>query len=333
MIEKGLFLKKKDVWGGYVLLLYILICVYFVGTKSISTWGDYEVYKNYYHNAITFDVTDIILNVQDPAFVLFMKFFTGSRYGFENFLLFIAFLTLFLKMFSVFRRVDKIYIFILLYSSYYLCLHDYIQVRISFALALVCVGMYVFPGRKISLLFIITGCFVHLSTIIPVAIYYISNRSENAYKRLYLLIPFIIIVPLGFSYGYLSYYRIDRYLNYYSELNDKKGGVLHNMPLLIPMLQAIGLAYIYIREKTRGYIYTFEYAVSYVGILIYYSCISMPVIAIRVFDISTFFFIILISKMKYNAYTLLFIVGFTLINIRNTLILLGYNIPFFHLGT
>ncbi|WLP22256.1 EpsG family protein [Raoultella ornithinolytica] len=335
MKGNDVFFKKKDVISYFILCIYILVCAYLVSEKSIITWGDYDVYKEYYHNAVTYSVSEIILDVQDPVFVLLMKVFTGSKYGFDNFLLFVAFLTLFFKMTSVFRRVENIYLFVFLYSSYYLCVHDYIQVRVSLALALVCIGMYWIPNKKMSLFFIITGCLVHLSTIIPVLVYYVVGRSDNnlRYKRFYYMVPLVLLIPLAFSMGFLSYYRIDRYLDYYNQASDKKGGLLRNMPLLVPALQVIGLLYIYARKKLRQNIFTFEYAISYIGILIFYSCISMPVIAIRIFDISTFFFIVLVSRMKCNIYVIFFSLAFSLINIRNTLILLGYNIPFFHFGS
>ncbi len=318
IIKKSVLLKRM------FLLIYIMACTYLIGVKDSTIWKDYYVYYKYFNDASINDIPTIITSIQDPLFVLFMHPFSFLNTGFETFLIVCGFVTLFLKIYSISNATKNISIFLILYTSYLLCLHDYIQIRIALALAVLCYSIYSLNNGKVKFIFFVIAIFIHFSVIVPIALYYAVTTKWLGYKKLFLFSPFVIIVPMLLTSGVINIPRVNAYLTLQSE----GIGVDINMFSILPFIQLLTVIYIFINKKLRENVYSLEYVISYIGIIIFYSTLSIPALALRYFEISNLFYIIMLSKLiKKSYFFILFFIVYILIGIKNYGMLLGFSVP------
>ncbi len=94
-----------------IMLTIVLSCV--VGFKNFYIWRDVDTYWAYYDFAYFYNVSYIFSNVQDPIFTILIKPFvhSGRSEGFHLFLIVIAFVTISLKLISMYKRCQNFYIF------------------------------------------------------------------------------------------------------------------------------------------------------------------------------------------------------------------------------
>ncbi|HBW9906957.1 TPA: hypothetical protein MFX78_02300 [Klebsiella pneumoniae] len=136
-----------------------------VGIKDPDKWADYEVYLNYFNTSRINTIHDIFVNIQDPFFVILNKPFTLVDEGFELFLLVCSAVTLTLKFLALKKSTDNFLILFILYSSYLLCLHDYIQIRIALSLAIMLFATYCVNSKLLKYSLFVVGTFIHLSVV------------------------------------------------------------------------------------------------------------------------------------------------------------------------
>ncbi len=308
------------------IITYVLICAYLVGTKDYNIWKDYYVYWNYFINAQANSVSNIFYNIQDPFFVLTIKPFTLQTNGFSNFLLLCAIITLSIKFFAISKATKNIYVFTLLYSSYLLCLHEYIQIRIALSLAIFCLGAYVAsnkPSLRIIIFFI--AILFHLSVIVPILVFFSVNSRLIGFKKFFMFSPIILAVPTLIFSGILNINRVNSYIL----LQSQGVGDQINIFSTLPFIQLCCLAFIFLNKKTKEHVFTFEYAMSFCGVAIFYSMLSIPVLALRYFEICNLFFLILLSKVyRKSLFFFACISVYLIIGIKNYGQLLGLHIPF-----
>lgn len=308
------------------IITFVIICSYLVGIKDFNIWKDYYVYWNYFTNAQANSISNIFKNIQDPFFVLSIKPFTVQRDGFANFLLVCALVTLSIKMFSISKATDNIYAFTLFYSSYLLCLHEYIQIRIALSLALFCFAIYAIPKKtSLKLLVFLVSILLHLSVIVPILVYIAVNHRFVGYRKFFLFSPIVLLLPTLIFSGIINIDRINNYLL----LQSQGVGDTINMFSTLPFLQLVSIIFIYLNKKTRQYVFSYEYVMSFCGVAIFYSMLSIPVLALRYFEICNLFFLILLSKVyKKSLFFILCIVVYLIVGIKNYGQLLDIHIPF-----
>lgn len=318
-----MIIKKKNLYINVFIFFYVIFCVYMVGIKDPTIWKDYSVYLKYFNDAEN-SIYYIITNIQDPLFVLLMHFFTGLSNGFDIFLMFCAIVTLSLKFYAVSKATERFFIFIILYSSYLLCLHDYIQIRIALALSIFCFALYVCNGGLKVFLFSVS-VFFHLSLIVPLMVYYLLRSKTVGYSRIFWSGPVIIAISLLVQRGAFFISRVEQYL----ELQKEGVGVDINMYSVLPFFQLIIVILVFFNKKYSAYKYTFEYVMAYVGVIIFYSTLSIPAVALRYFEISNFFFIILLSRLFFKSYYFIIIfLMYIVVGVKNYGQLLDIKMPF-----
>lgn len=318
-----MIIKKKNFYINVFIIFYVIFCVYMVGIKDPNIWKDYNVYQKYFDDAGN-GFFYIITNIQDPLFVLLMHSFTDLPNGFDTFLIFCATITLALKFYSVSKATEGFFLFIILYSSYLLCLHDYIQIRIALALSIFCFALYI-CNRRLKFFLFIVSVFVHLSLVVPLMIYYLLRMKKVGYEKIFWSGPIIVVFSLLIQRGAFFIARVEQYL----ELQKQGVGVDINMYSVLPFFQLATVFLVFFNKKYASYKYTFEYVMAYVGVIIFYSTLSIPAVALRYFEISNFFFIILLSRLFYKSY--LFVIIFFMyivVGVKNYGQLLDMKIPF-----
>ncbi len=317
-------INKNNFFRNAVITLYLIFCSYMVGVKNPDVWKDYFVYLKYFDDAKN-NIFYILTNVQDPLFVILMHPFASVNNGFDVFLFSCAFITLSLKLFSIRRATEHFGVFIILYSAYLLCLHDYIQIRVALALAFFIFALYGVSNKvKKNIVFVI-ALFCHLSIIVPMLIYYACNSKVIGYKKVILLAPSIILFSFLIQRGAIFIDRVNQYL----ELQKDGIGIDINIFSTLPLVQLVTILIIIFSKKYENHKNTYEFVMAYVGVIIFYSTLSIPAVALRCFEISNVFFIVLLSRLLFKSYyfMLIFFI-YIVIGIKNYGQLLDIKIPF-----
>lgn len=275
-----------------LLILYIApILAFLVGIKDQNIWPDYEVYLNYYKTSSINTIHDIFFNIQDPFYVILNKPFSGMDNGFEAFLLTCSFITISLKILALKKSTDNFPILLILYISYLLCLHDYIQIRIALSISLMLFAVYCVEKNLIKYAIFSIGCLIHLSAGIIVIVYVFDMFFKRKRVYFFLFVIIAIIFTQLISLGILGGHRAELY----AELARNKISYYDmNVFTTIPILQSIGLVYMFYKYKAEAL--NFEYYISLFGVIVFYLLSSIPVIASRTFDITLVFYIILLSR-------------------------------------
>lgn len=275
-----------------IFVLYIVpLLVFIVGIKDPLRWADYEVYLNYFTTSKINSIHDIFTNIQDPFFVVLNKPFTNVNGGFEAFLITCSTVTLTLKFLALKKSTDNFIVLFTLYISYLLCLHDYIQIRIALALAIMLFATYCVDNKTIKYSMFAAGTLIHLSVGIIVMVYFFDKLFKE--KRLYFFLFVIagVLFTQLISLGIIGGHRAELY----AELARNKISYYDmNVFTTLPILQSIGLLYMFFKYKNRAL--TFEFYMALFGVIIFYLLHSIPVIASRTFDITMVFYIIMLSR-------------------------------------
>ncbi|CAM7700993.1 EpsG family protein [Klebsiella michiganensis] len=300
------------------LLFFYLIIIpaltFLVGVKDIRRWVDHQTYENYFYLATYNTYENIFKNGSDPIFVSLMKPFTSTVDGFSYFLILCAFITLSIKLTALKKSTDSFVILMILYSAYFLCLHDYIQIRISLAMAFVILGMYSSLTKKSEIAYFIIAALIHLTSvfvIIPYVIYkYFGRRYSIA------LILGAVFLPIILFSGIVHNARLETYI----ALAKYKDAHFDANPLASqPILQLIGLLYLYINKRLRNLvIHSYEYFISIIGVICFYGMLKVPVLSFRLFEMTMFFYIILLSRVaKKSFFIMILCLLFVLVGIKN----------------
>lgn len=275
----------------FIYCILIPILIYVVGIKDNNVWMDYPTYIKYFEMASSNNAVEILLTGKDPFFQLINKPFTTIDSGFSYFLLAIASVTLFIKIRALQNSTDNFFVLFVLYCSFLLCLHDYIQIRVSLAIAICAWAIYVTRSPKWSLFLFVIAVLIHLSVILIVAFYlvylYCSKRILILTIISSFLLPFIV-----FS-GIIPNARIDTYV---SLAASKDQYYQINIFATQPILQAMSILIIFFSKQLSKYKWSYEFCISICGVFIFYSFYKVPVFAFRLFELTMFFNVILLSK-------------------------------------
>ncbi|MCF6656085.1 EpsG family protein [Raoultella ornithinolytica] len=282
----------SDSIKSLLFVLYVVpVLALLVGIKDPDKWADYEVYLNYFNTSRINTIHDIFVNIQDPFFVILNKPFTLVDEGFELFLLVCSAVTLTLKFLALKKSTDNFLILFILYSSYLLCLHDYIQIRIALSLAIMLFATYCVNSKLLKYSLFAAGTFIHLSVGIIVMVYVFDRMFKE--KRLYFFLFVIVgvIFTQLISLGIIGGHRAELY----AELARNKISYYDmNVFTTLPILQSVGLLYMFFKYKNKAL--NFEFYMALFGVIIFYLLHSIPVIASRTFDITMVFYLILLSR-------------------------------------
>lgn len=281
-----------------ILFFLIPLLSYLASLKNPQIWLDTLTYETYYDYGRYYDFSYIFHNVQDPLFTFFNRISYLLGLDFDEFSFLCAFITVLLKLFSFQKATNNFYSLILLYISYLFILHDYIQIRVSLALALVVFSIYIIKNKYLRFLLLIFSLFIHISIILVLISYYTEKYALK--RKLYFGFTLVSILLLGIVFSYLAKVGLisDGRAEYY--MTTDKFSISLFTPR--PILQLLGVLLIYIKYGKSQL--NFEFYISCIGVILFYELVVFsPVIASRFFDITSLFFIILLSRLyKDNVY-------------------------------
>lgn len=292
VMHEGKLISREKIIVVILFFLLLPLILYLVGVKEPTHWVDYQVYYGYYFLSAKYTSTlDIISSMQDPLFVLLNKPFTEVNDGFFYFLLIVCFITITLKFSAFLKATNNYLIFFILYCCYFICIHDYIQIRISLSLAIMVFAIYRVNFKWLKYPLLIVAMLVHLSSSVVLIAYLYSLITKNKPRYflgfLCVLTFLVVLMKLGLIGG-------ERVQNYAEMASQKIKYESLNIFGALPALQLMGLFYLLYKEKYKAI--NFEYYISLLGVFVFYSMNSIPVVASRTFDISLLFYIIIVSK-------------------------------------
>ena len=189
------FSFTKEKWINKDKIVFFLACflVFIISLRKEINVSDYWNYRHLYETKITtiepaFSIIAFICRdiFKQPVLLLMSVFAVLS----------IIFKTKAIKIYSSF-----IFISFLLYTSDFLLLHDYIQIRTGVASALMLFSIQFIKKRNFKLFFIVFCCAVsfHYSAVLMFPLYFLNSEKIKINNYIYLLIVFYIFAFLKFN--------------------------------------------------------------------------------------------------------------------------------------
>lgn len=305
----------------YLILFLGFLC----GLKDIAYWADEEGYYDYFLTSLTFSYSEL-LEYSDFLFLLLIKFL--SNLGLNQSAILILFsLASAIPIIHYGKTKSETYFFLLIYSSLLLWLHVYVQIRMGLAFSIFLIGLSFYKKNIIfSSLLISASIFTHLLMLLVFILYIFASiipYPKSKYKEIsYLIIAFFA----SFYFEKIIEIIPNEKLSIYLKLKEEGIFSSHNMFAISPALMGITLLFIifskkniYQIEKDKKYIF-----LSYISFFSFYTFSFLPVMAYRIHELFSFFFLILISKYyKHNLIFKIIFFTFTLLSLRNGLLLLS----------
>lgn len=298
------FFHKKTV----IELYFVVWLAVFIGIKQLP-WVDEGVYLNYFERVQDVSYLQIFFENLDPFFLFLNKFFSGG--AFLVFTTVLSVFTLLLKFLFVKNKYNCCWgWFVVLYCSYLLWLHDYVQIRVALALAFFLVGWFVFDNKLIKCLMMILACATHASILVLLT-FFIAHRYLGTTKILiFSFLSMFFISGFLFS-GQTGLYKIDNYISLLRVGTFDK----INMFAMMPMLQLVVILIIISFKRYRKlYFHRVEFAASVQSVIFFYFFLKVPVFAYRFSELFLVFFIIVLSEFasKNNIAKLIYFLFFIL---------------------
>lgn len=293
------------------LILIILTAAFFGSVSGLSLLGfsrDYFNYDNLYQE-IAIDQDGETKKLNDLLFYYSIKLFSSFFVEFEYFYLFFCLITIGVLFFGIGLTKTRLFIFLVIWMSLSFGLHYYTQVRAGLAIAILICAFYA-QKRLITCLLSILAITAHISALIPVVIYYFALTPRKLKTLIlvgfFLSWAFFLLNRDNLVLSIIINYLPDERLLKYIELLGKGEFTEQNMLAAMPILQLLATIHILARRCILPN-YKFEVYLSFAGPVLFYMLSSIPVFAIRGYELFIPFFIIMISRKEYGSIFLYFI--------------------------
>lgn len=304
----------------FILLAVSALAGTLLGLNIFGPSRDRLAYEIFFWETASQSVTDIFSR-RDPFFFLVMSFFSYMDLSFSLFMVCLSIITIYLTLLSAVKSATWLPMFIALWCSHTLWLHTYTQVRIALSLALALSAIYIIRRRK----YILFGLafLSHSSILSVISVQFLSQ--VNYFKR-YLIGPLSIAALVGFSaisltisisviqwLSPVSAAALQTYITLAGE------GQLRsvNMLAVMPMVQLSCTIYISTFWKEALERHTGEISIAILGVSIYYLFSHVPVLAIRGYEMTIPFFLLLLARYAKHSYILLIIAfGYMAVGVR-----------------
>lgn len=270
---------------GYV--IFGLIFILMAGTR-IHTGFDYNTYHEIFRSV---DYSNFQEQTVEIGFATVVLLFRNIDLSFHAFLLFIALITISLKLkyFNEYSRFS--YASLLIYFSIGFIINDMGQIRYGLAIA-ICLFAFkdIFNENKVGFVakVILAGLF-HTSALSVLPAYWIARSSKINLKVMIgvviLLVPFLMIDIRSFLFQILEYIPIHQMrakIRFYIFSNDYGQGLGINISFMMRLLIFAFLLLFYNRGKEKYPYFESMVKLYFLGICFYMIFNSMAELATRV---------------------------------------------------
>lgn len=274
---------KINLAASFLLITIFLIVM--AGTRTIGF--DYSNYE-YLFNII--DLNNYLENTVEVGYALLTQVLRGLGFSFHEFLFFIAFFGVGLKMLFMFKWSSNWFLSLTYYFAIGFTINEMGQIRHGFAIAIVLLAFADLFQENYRGFFIKTffAFLFHASALIVFPVYFLIKKKNIAPLKLLLaLVPFLIFVFIDLKtfisliIEYLPLTQVQSKLSYYV-LSEEYGSVLgFNMSLVLRLIFLLLLYRYHSLGKSKYYYYDTLWKLYYYGVILYMVFNSIGDIAIR----------------------------------------------------
>jgi hypothetical protein len=293
-----------------------------LGLKNAGYWQDREVYDWYYTIAVNSEYGDIF-TLNDPLFYLIIKIWDDNGFTEECLWIFLSAISLPLTVVSLVKVAQNKVVLFGTYFCFVIWVQLYTQVRMALALSLLLFGYYIAKNNKLLLAFLlIIACLIHISMLILVVPALVLAKIEFKRKSIAFWAISISLLVLIFSRLILPIFPVDKVVVYYELLSAGQYTRI-NIFSALPAIQLFTLLYIVYKKDLEGTLQTLEFKISLLGTLSFYALSAVPVFSVRVNELCSIFFIIILTNnyQRNLIFSLLWIV-YVAFSLKSTYFLL-----------
>lgn len=285
---------------------FLIISVYFpflllfslVVANRSKNFRDYLQYELLFENYNTLSI--------EPSYSFLSSVFSEYNEGFIYLLFVYAILGLSIKIILALKLLNKFkfLLFLILYTSAFLLLWDFIQIRTSVAMAFFLLAAFL-DKRILKILFLIVSLLFHFSFFIPIGLYLYIYVLRNKYIALFS----VFLVSLIF-------YLVNSYFNIFEKYSAENYGTNLSPLLLAKFLSCLYLAVLgFSNEYSNSNKNKFTFFYVGVGVLTFslFLAPSFPQAAARYIDLSLFilcFSSLIYIKFRRNLETVIYMTWF-----------------------
>lgn len=281
-------------WLGLGVLFVLAGC--WVGTRDLGVWQDALIYDAYYAMGAELPLGEIA-GKTDSLFYLIIRGWSELGGTKDGLWVLLGGVTVCLTCLSLCWASSRPVIAITTYAAFLLWVQAYTQIRMSLAFSL-CLASYYLVGRK-SLLRVILqigACLVHISLLIVVGLHLVSSRFSPSRKSLFIWASVAAVGIFALSSIVLPSLPFERVAIYYQLLTEGAHSKI-NLLSALPAIQLASLIVMAFSRRAARELVTVEYKLALLGAISFYALSAVPVFAVRINELLSIFFIIVISRV------------------------------------
>ncbi|WP_455947790.1 EpsG family protein [Lelliottia jeotgali] len=278
-----------------VLALALLALGALLGLKESGIWQDRFIYDAYYAMGSELPL-QVLVAKPDALFYLLIRAWDGAVGGKDVLWCVLGAVSLLLTGLSIGRASERPVAAFVTYASFLIWVQIYTQVRMALALSLCLASIYLWRNARVtSVVARVAACFIHSSLVVVVLGYSVLDRIRISRRRVFLWSGIVGFSVVLLSYYALPYVTFEKVAVYY-ELLREGGHARINLFSALPALQVATLAVIALTKRTSEQVDTAEYRLAMIGALSFYALSAVPVFAVRVNELLSIFFIIVLTN-------------------------------------
>ena len=280
---------KNDMPERFLLVIIIIVGSLIAGLKLAGPAPDYRNYQSQYL-IDTISPLSFIWQASDPLYHTISHFSAVIGFPFETFVALLAIFTCTLKAISLSRTDGNRLVLLALYSSYLFWLHDYVQIRISLALA---IGLYgIYSKTKFRYLFFLIAALIHSSFVMIIVAYILIFVGTR--RPVVAAIAGLVFAAVLFSQDIFTQtlQRVNEYQDLTAQGKFNEINIFSLMPIV--MLASLAIALLNFRRLEGRYQ---ELIFAAIGLVSFYALSGTPVFAFRMMELFMPFYLVLMSRL------------------------------------
>jgi hypothetical protein len=321
-------MKYLNRYHAFIFLLIVISLLSFVIAASLLGFShDYANYVDLYKEAKGDAIYDAANNI-DIVF-----FYTAAIFGkiglpFSVYLFFYSLISMTLKFGIIcqnFYKNNKVWIFFVLYMTQLYWLHEYTQIRLSFALAFILWAIYG-KSTQFRLFKFMVAILSHASVAIIIVAYYVALKISV--RSFLILATLLTVVSIGIS-EYLVDFALSGvnvgFVPFVNKISEYAFSFISNDEIKLnvfsptPMLQLVAVLISARRILAKDQTAKVEILLSIVGPLFFYCLSPIPIVATRFYEMFIIFFLILIARSwDYLGWYRLLIIPYIFLSLRSS---------------
>lgn len=267
-----------------------------VGMRDLGVWQDALIYDAYYAMGAELPLAEIASKT-DSLFYLIIRAWSESGGAKDGLWVLLGAVTVCLTCLALCRATTRPLVAVLTYASFLLWVQAYTQIRMSLAFAF-CLASFYLVGRGLVLRVVlqVAACLTHVSLLVVVVLHVLSSRLSPAPRVVFIWAFAAATSIFIFSSFVLPVLPFDKVAVYYQLLREGAHSKI-NILSALPAIQVCALIAMAFSRGAAKQLATVEYKLALLGAISFYALSAVPVFAVRINELLSIFFIIVISRV------------------------------------